>query len=138
MNGVFLLALCFTIFIESITRIVEPEMIKEPRNVLIVGVIGLVINLIGMCMFHGHAHGHSHGVENTNSHIDGEASHLMTSHPDRAFALADLSPSDEIVATAPKKSKCKSFPFNFNNLSTSIFSGFWTVEYARSVSTCFK
>src|SRR5690606_24583810 len=42
---------------------------------------------------------------------------LMTSHPDRAFALADLSPSDEIVPTAPKKSKCILFPFSFNNSS---------------------
>jgi len=121
-NGVFLLALCFTIFIESITRIVEPEMIKEPRNVLIVGVIGLVINLIGMCMFHGHAHGHSHGVENTNSHIDGEASHLMTSHPDRAFALADLSPSDEIVPTAPKKSKSGSGQLNMRGVFLHVLS----------------
>ena len=112
-------------------------MIKEPRNVLIVGVIGLVINLIGMCMFHGHAHGHSHGVENTASPIDGEASHLMTSHPDRAFALADLSPSDEIVPTAPKKSKCK-FLFWFPVIYLFTFSGLWAIEHAWSLSTCLK
>lgn len=52
-NGVFLLALCFTIFIESINRFLEPQVIKEPQNVLVVGVIGLIINLIGMFMFHG-------------------------------------------------------------------------------------
>lgn len=52
-NGVFLLALCFTILMESITRFFEPQMIKEPRNVFIVGVIGLIINLLGMLMFHG-------------------------------------------------------------------------------------
>lgn len=51
-NGVFLLALCFSIFIESITRLIEPQMIKQPTNVLIVGTIGLIINLIGMFMFH--------------------------------------------------------------------------------------
>lgn len=113
-NGVFLLALCFTIFIESITRIVEPENIKEPRNVLIVGVIGLVINIIGMCLFHGHAHGHSHGgIDNTTSPIDGEASHLITSHNDCALALTDIGTSDEIVPTAPKKVKCMFF-FTFS------------------------
>uniref|UniRef100_A0AC34GV11 Zinc transporter 1 n=1 Tax=Panagrolaimus sp. ES5 TaxID=591445 RepID=A0AC34GV11_9BILA len=102
-NGVFLLALCFTIFIESVTRIVEPEMIKEPRTVLIVGVIGLVINLIGMCMFHGHAHGHAHGHEPPTT-VEGEASHLIASHQDRAMVLAEMdSPDDIVVPTAPKK-----------------------------------
>jgi cation diffusion facilitator family transporter len=104
-NGVFLLALCFTIFIESVTRIVEPEMIKEPRTVLIVGVIGLIINLIGMCMFHGHAHGHAHGHE-PPTNIEGEASHLIASHQDRAMVLAEMdSPDDIVVPTAPKKQK---------------------------------
>lgn len=51
-NGVFLLALCFSIFIESINRFLEPQFIKEPRNVLFIGIIGLIINLIGMLMFH--------------------------------------------------------------------------------------
>lgn len=36
-NGVFLLALCFSIFIESIEHILEPHELKEPFNVLIVG-----------------------------------------------------------------------------------------------------
>jgi zinc transporter 1 len=52
-NGVFLLALCFTIFIESIEHILEPDELKEPLNVLIVGCIGLAVNIIGLFMFHG-------------------------------------------------------------------------------------
>ena len=80
-------------------------MIKEPRNVLIVGVIGLIINLIGMCMFHGHAHGHGHNHE-TPAHAEGEASHLIASHQDRAMAIADIEPPEDIVVpTAPKKQK---------------------------------
>lgn len=51
-NGVFLLALCFSIFIESLTRLLEPHRIKDPVLILIVGTVGLVINLIGMFMFH--------------------------------------------------------------------------------------
>lgn len=51
-NGVFLLALCFSILIESLTRLVEPEEIKQPISVLVVGILGLFINLIGMFMFH--------------------------------------------------------------------------------------
>ncbi|CAD5217206.1 unnamed protein product [Bursaphelenchus xylophilus] len=67
-NGVFLLALCFMIFLESIERLIVPHALHEPRNVLIVGFIGFVINLIGMCMFHGHSHGHSHGAGGAHGH----------------------------------------------------------------------
>uniref|UniRef100_A0A0N5ASK8 Cation efflux protein n=1 Tax=Syphacia muris TaxID=451379 RepID=A0A0N5ASK8_9BILA len=100
-NGVFLLALCFSIFIESLTRLIEPERIKNPEYVLVVGVIGLIINLIGMFMFHSHAHGHNHGhldaVANAedarlaHATIDNlESKHLMSSHQECAMALAQL------------------------------------------------
>lgn len=61
-NAVFLLALCFSIFVEAIKRLFEPHQIEEPLNVLIVGIVGLVVNIIGIFMFHGHAsvEGHSH------------------------------------------------------------------------------
>lgn len=59
-NGVFLLALCFSIFIESMTRLIEPDYIRNPAQVLVVGVIGLIINLIGMFMFHSELHHHLH------------------------------------------------------------------------------
>ncbi|XP_040571036.1 uncharacterized protein [Lepeophtheirus salmonis] len=59
-NAVFLLALCFTIFVESIKRFVIVEPISKPKNVLIVGGIGLLVNVLGLLLFHD-AHGHSHG-----------------------------------------------------------------------------
>ncbi|KAE9419200.1 hypothetical protein Angca_009105, partial [Angiostrongylus cantonensis] len=59
-NGVFLLAMCFTISLESIGRIIHPRSISHPLQVLVVGCIGLLINMIGIGMFHG-GHGHSHG-----------------------------------------------------------------------------
>ncbi|KAG1188508.1 hypothetical protein G6F36_004603 [Rhizopus arrhizus] len=61
-NGVFLLALCFTILIDSIERFVSPEDIKSPVLVLIVGSVGLVANVLGLFLFHehGHSHGHDH------------------------------------------------------------------------------
>ena len=52
-NAVFLVALCLSIFIEAIKRMVQPEGIHNPMLVLIVGAAGLVVNLIGMLMFHG-------------------------------------------------------------------------------------
>jgi zinc transporter 1 len=60
-NAVFLVALCFTIFIEGLKRLVEVEPIHDPWLVLIVGGAGLLINVIGLFMFHNHGHGHSHG-----------------------------------------------------------------------------
>lgn len=58
-NSVFLIALCFSILVESLKRIVETEAIHDPFLVLIVGSIGLLINVIGLIIFH--RHGHSHG-----------------------------------------------------------------------------
>lgn len=60
-NAVFLIALCFSILVESLKRIVETEAINDPVLVLIVGVAGLLVNVIGLVLFHRHGHGHSHG-----------------------------------------------------------------------------
>ncbi|XP_020908742.1 zinc transporter 1 [Exaiptasia diaphana] len=60
-NAVFLIALCFSILVESLKRLIEVESIHNPTLVLIVGGVGLVINVIGLAMFHQHGHGHSHG-----------------------------------------------------------------------------
>ena len=60
-NAVFLIALCFSILVESLKRLVETEEIHNPILVLIVGVVGLLINVVGLILFHKHGHGHSHG-----------------------------------------------------------------------------
>ncbi|KAF2750964.1 cation efflux protein [Sporormia fimetaria CBS 119925] len=63
-NGVFLVALCLSIFLEAIQRFVEPQEVSHPKLVLIVGCFGLASNIVGLFLFHdhGHAHGgHSHG-----------------------------------------------------------------------------
>jgi len=61
-NAVFLVALCFSIFVEALKRIIMPEPIENPKLVLITGGIGLFVNLIGLFLFHQTGHGHSHGV----------------------------------------------------------------------------
>ena len=61
-NSVFLVALCFTIFIEAIQRLTHSEKIDHVDAVLYVGVAGLVINIVGLFLFHGHGHGHSHAT----------------------------------------------------------------------------
>lgn len=52
-NAVFLAALCLSILMEAIKRFIEIEPIHDPQLLVIVGVIGLVINLIGLALFHG-------------------------------------------------------------------------------------
>lgn len=55
-NSTFLLALCFTLFISVIQRLVSPIEISDPLIVFIVGCVGLSINIIGLVLFHDHAH----------------------------------------------------------------------------------
>lgn len=66
-NSVFLLATCFFLLLEVIHKIVElvenngqnPKLENDIDLVLIVGGIGLFINIIGMFLFHNHSHNHS-------------------------------------------------------------------------------
>ncbi|KAJ8298838.1 hypothetical protein KUTeg_022898 [Tegillarca granosa] len=74
-NAVFLIALCFSITIEALKRLVQVEEIDNPKLLLIVGGAGLAVNLVGLCLFHNHGHshgggghGHSHGGGGHKSH----------------------------------------------------------------------
>ncbi|XP_066559079.1 calcium/manganese antiporter SLC30A10 [Amia ocellicauda] len=50
-NAVFLTALCFSISVEAITRLARPERIDDPQLVLIVGALGLAVNVVGLLIF---------------------------------------------------------------------------------------
>lgn len=64
MNGVFLVALCLSIFLEAIQRFVEPQEVSQPKLVFVVGCLGLASNILGLALFHDHSHGHGgHGQE---------------------------------------------------------------------------
>uniref|UniRef100_A0A182QVW3 Cation efflux protein transmembrane domain-containing protein n=1 Tax=Anopheles farauti TaxID=69004 RepID=A0A182QVW3_9DIPT len=63
-NAVFLVALCFSITIEACKRFIEVEHIHKPELLIAVGVIGLLVNLLDLCLLHKHGGGHighSHG-----------------------------------------------------------------------------
>lgn len=62
-NAVFLVALCFSITVEACKRFIEIETIHDPQLLMVVGGIGLLVNVIGLFLFHdqGSSHGHSHG-----------------------------------------------------------------------------
>ncbi|KAL5115289.1 Zinc resistance conferring protein [Pleosporales sp. CAS-2024a] len=76
-NGVFLVALCLSIFLEAIQRFVQPQEVSHPKMILIVGSLGLASNMVGLFLFHDHGHGHSHGG---HSHGHDEHSHAEQGH----------------------------------------------------------
>ncbi|CAA7265131.1 unnamed protein product [Cyclocybe aegerita] len=58
-NGVFLLALALSIFLQSIERFVHVEEVSTPKLILIIGCIGLGLNVVSAIVIHDH-HGHAH------------------------------------------------------------------------------
>lgn len=71
-NGVFLISVVFFIYLEAIQRFFEPQKIENPLLVLIVGALGMAVNIIGMIMFCGHAH-HHHGHDHDHGHGHGHS-----------------------------------------------------------------
>ncbi len=70
-NAVFLVALCFSITIEACKRFIEEEEIHNPELLLVVGVIGLFVNVIGLGLLYeyGGHHGHSHGLSHNHAKL---------------------------------------------------------------------
>ncbi|RFU28372.1 hypothetical protein B7463_g7986, partial [Scytalidium lignicola] len=62
-NAVFLIALCLSIVLEAVTRLIDPPEISNPKLILIVGSLGLVSNLAGFFVLGGHGHSHGPGEE---------------------------------------------------------------------------
>lgn len=52
-NAVFLVALCFSITVEACKRFIEVEEIHDAKLLVVVGAVGLLVNLIGLFLFHG-------------------------------------------------------------------------------------
>ena len=55
-NGVFLLALALSIFLQSVERFINLEFVKDPFSVLIVGCVGLALNMLSATIVHGRLH----------------------------------------------------------------------------------
>ena len=77
-NAVFLYALCFSISVQAIKRFLVVEKIEDPKMILIVGGVGLLINLFGMFIFGGHSHSH-----------DGESGHGHSHHSHQSHQSSD-------------------------------------------------
>ena len=74
-NSVFLISLSFTIFMDSITRLFNHELVDQPKLVLYVGIAGFLVNMLGLLLFHDFHHGHSHSHEHNHGHSHGGEGH---------------------------------------------------------------
>jgi solute carrier family 30 (zinc transporter), member 1 len=111
---VFLVALCLSIFLEAIQRFVQPQVVTNPKLVMIVGILGLASNMLGLLLFHDHGHGHSHGAKETDdsrhdSLSAAEAGHAHT-HDEESSApignergkIADVLPQAALGVWKPR------------------------------------
>jgi solute carrier family 30 (zinc transporter), member 1 len=52
-NGIFLMALALSIFLQAIERFIHVEPIEFPFMVLIIGASGLTLNIVSALVVHG-------------------------------------------------------------------------------------
>ncbi|OJJ46161.1 hypothetical protein ASPZODRAFT_67401 [Penicilliopsis zonata CBS 506.65] len=124
-NGVFLVALCLSIFLEAIQRLVEPQEVKNPQLVCVVGCFGLLSNIVGLVLFHdhshghAHAHGHDHGPHGVDAEEQGVSDHQ--SNPlvaDETGTAASVMPENLVGQSAPVGHSDPGSPFSRKRRST--------------------
>ncbi|KAJ4468882.1 putative CDF zinc transporter [Lentinula aciculospora] len=60
-NGIFLFALALSIFLQSLERFIRIEPVQDPEDILIVGCVGLALNILSVLFVHDHgSHNHAH------------------------------------------------------------------------------
>ncbi|XP_047517535.1 zinc transporter 1 isoform X2 [Pieris napi] len=114
-NAVFLVALCFSITVEAVQRFINIETIHNAKLLVAVGTLGLVLNIVGLFLFHEHgsSHGHTHGGVPPPSNVR-HLTELVNSNADMALghATTDNEETDEMVPPKvdklPKKQAPKS------------------------------
>ncbi|KAK9893811.1 cation efflux protein [Cystobasidium minutum MCA 4210] len=78
-NGCFLGGLGFSIVLQAIERLIFPEEVRDPKLVLIVGAVGLGLNILSALVVHEHGeHGHSHGHGHAHSNGSGRTTPATT------------------------------------------------------------
>ncbi|KAK4207624.1 cation efflux family protein [Rhypophila decipiens] len=83
-NGVFLLTLGLSILFQSIERFIVFRKVENVKLILIMGCVGLALNIISACFLHEH-HGHGHSDHHHHDHgttllLDRHKGHLHAIH----------------------------------------------------------
>ncbi|XP_049888170.1 zinc transporter 1-like [Pectinophora gossypiella] len=101
-NAVFLVALCFSITVEAVKRFIEIEIIHDAKLLVAVGTLGLLLNIVGLFLFHEHggSHGHSHGGVPPPANVR-HLTEIVNSNADMALGhnATDMEETDEMVKT---------------------------------------
>ncbi|CVK99993.1 related to zinc/cadmium resistance protein [Fusarium mangiferae] len=69
-NGVFLLALGISILLQAVERFVHLTPVRQPFLIMIVGCVGLALNILVLSFLHEHDHEHGHQGHRRHSHDD--------------------------------------------------------------------
>ncbi|KAF5656416.1 zinc cadmium resistance [Fusarium circinatum] len=67
-NGVFLLALGISILLQAVERFVHLTRVQKPFLIMIVGCVGLALNILVLSFLHEHDHDHDHQGDRQHSH----------------------------------------------------------------------
>ncbi|KAJ1024083.1 hypothetical protein NDA16_002922 [Ustilago loliicola] len=85
-NGIFLILISVFIVFEAVQRIIEPPVMNNNTQLLVVSSMGLAVNLFGMWATgghhhhghsHGHGHDHGHGHGHDHGHGHGHSHNMM-------------------------------------------------------------
>lgn len=141
-NGVFLIALCVSIFLEAIQRFVEPQEVKNAKLVCIVGCFGLVSNILGLVLFHEHSHGegaspqgHSHGAK--QDQLDaleqgyGEPGQTTDTMNDRRGTVASVMPENHVGIGRPESDDSRPRGFTKSDETSSTVAETGASPYSR-------
>ncbi|KFY67410.1 hypothetical protein V496_01601 [Pseudogymnoascus sp. VKM F-4515 (FW-2607)] len=103
-NAVFLIALCLSIILEAITRLIDPPEISNAKLILIVGSLGLASNLAGFFVLGGHSHGetaHDGPVDDVRTVEEGYVGHTGAIEAEYSGGIQTVPPSQ--IASSSNK-----------------------------------
>ena len=120
-NGVFLVALCFSIMLEAIQRFFDPPEISNPKWILVIGSAGLAMNILGLFLFHDHSHAHKHESRRDMEYAAEEGHATTYTVADESGNIEDVLPENTVkTASSPKAVKAKSPTASRTHLSASV------------------
>ncbi|THV75821.1 hypothetical protein D6D29_08620 [Aureobasidium pullulans] len=102
-NGVFLLALGVSIFLQSVERFVSLQKVENPMLVLIIGCVGLALNIISVLFLHEHDHDHDHDHNHDHGTPHGQPAEAQATGANEMSPLQDHSHRDHRHKVAKTK-----------------------------------
>ncbi|KAK8092492.1 hypothetical protein PG999_014691 [Apiospora kogelbergensis] len=99
-NGVFLMAPGVSIFLQSIERFISLKNVEDPKLMLIMGCIGLTLNILSAALLHEH-HGHHHHDDSGQHVHHSHATADVTTHEETGHSGTEDSETLTVGALGP-------------------------------------